>query len=354
MLAEWAAPGIPPLGDASRLPAVNLAARERRTVAVGDVLQAPELDDPTLGDVGELTDRSVRAVLATPIVAFDRVIGVLGLHRAEPGSWTRSEISLAEAVALEAAIAIDTSRLLRESDRRLAEQQALLKAGEALTSDLRVDVVIDRLVDEMRSLVNGDAADCWTFAPEGASCVPRGRRATRVGGRPPDPRGRHGRRGDHHRQAGPPPQLRRDRAAATDGELRDLRRGDGRADPLVRGDARRPRRLLARAGPLRRVGPSADRGLREPGVGGAAQRRGVRGEHAPDAGRARLLPDRVGAERAVVCRSDARRGRPGGGGGARRRVGRRAPLRRRRPGARRRPQSRPRSRRPICGRRPAP
>ena len=167
VLAEWAAPGIPPLGDASRLPAVNLAARERRTVAIGDVLQAPELDDPTLGDVGELTDRSVRAVLATPIVAFDRVIGVLGLHRAEPGSWTRSEISLAEAVALEAAIAIDTSRLLRESDRRLAEQQALLKAGEALTSDLRVDVVIDRLVDEMRSLVNGDAADCWTFAPDG-------------------------------------------------------------------------------------------------------------------------------------------------------------------------------------------
>jgi hypothetical protein len=34
-------------------------------VAVGDVLDAPELDDPTLGDVSELTDRH-RAVLATP------------------------------------------------------------------------------------------------------------------------------------------------------------------------------------------------------------------------------------------------------------------------------------------------
>ncbi len=173
VLAEWATPGVPALGDASRLPVVNLAARDRRTVAVADVLEFGELDDPTLGDVDELVDRGVRAVLATPIVAFDRVIGVLGLHRAEPGSWTRSEISLAEAVALEAAIAIDTSRLLRESDRRLAEQQALLKAGEALTSDLRVDVVIDRLVDEMRSLVNGDAADCWTFVPNGGELVCR-------------------------------------------------------------------------------------------------------------------------------------------------------------------------------------
>ena len=167
ILAEWAALGLGPLGEPSRLPVSNLAARERRTVAIGDVLEAPELNDPTLGDVGDLLDRNVRAVLATPIVAFDRVIGVLGLHRPEPGNWTRSEITLAEAVALEAAIAIDTSRLLRESDRRLAEQQALLTAGEALTSDLRVEVVIDRLVEQMRALVNGDAADCWTFAPDG-------------------------------------------------------------------------------------------------------------------------------------------------------------------------------------------
>jgi two-component system phosphate regulon sensor histidine kinase PhoR len=173
VLAEWAAEGIGPLGDASLLPASNLCARERRTVAVGDVLDAPELDDPTLGSLNELTNRGVRAVLATPIVAFDRVIGVLGLHRAEPGSWTRSEVSLAEAVALEAAIAIDTSRLLRESDRRLAEQQALLRAGEALTSDLRVEVVIDRLVEQMRALVDGDAADCWTFAPDGNELVCR-------------------------------------------------------------------------------------------------------------------------------------------------------------------------------------
>ena len=64
----------------------------------------------------------MRAALATPIVAFGRVIGVLGLHRSEPARGT-SDVMLAEAVAHEAAIAIDTSRLLRESERRLAEQR---------------------------------------------------------------------------------------------------------------------------------------------------------------------------------------------------------------------------------------
>ena len=173
VLAEWHSPKVQPLVDASRMPVVNLAWRERRTVTINEVLGAPELADPTLGDVSELTSLGSRAVLATPIIAFGRMIGVLGLHRTAPTEWSPAEISLAEAVAAEAAIAIDTGRLLRDSDRRLAEQRALLKAGRALTSDLRVEVVIDRLVQELRALVDADAVDCWTFAPEGRELVCR-------------------------------------------------------------------------------------------------------------------------------------------------------------------------------------
>jgi PAS domain S-box-containing protein len=186
ILAEWGVEGVEQLGDASRLPVSNLCVREARTVAIRDLRDAPELKDPSLGDVRELTDRNVLAVLATPIVAYERVIGVLGFHRAEPTDWTPAEISLAKAVAHEAAIAIDTSRLLRDSDRRLAEQQSLLKAGKALTSDLRFDVVIERLVEEMRALVNADAAECWTMLPGGSELVCRavhGLPATELGRR---------------------------------------------------------------------------------------------------------------------------------------------------------------------------
>ncbi len=164
---------MPPLGDAARLPVVNLAARIRRTVAVADILEAPALEDGTLGDVRGLSEHGVRAVLATPIVAQDRLLGVLAFHRSLVGDWSPTEIALAEAVAREAAVALDTSRLLRDSDRRLAEQQALLKAGEALTSDLRFDTVIERLVEELRALVNADAADCWTLLPGGSELVCR-------------------------------------------------------------------------------------------------------------------------------------------------------------------------------------
>jgi PAS domain S-box-containing protein len=172
VLAEWGANAVP-LANPRRLPVANLCVREGRTVLIEDVLEAPELADTTLGDLHELVERGVRAVLATPIVASGHVIGVLALHREQPTVWSADEISLANAVAREAAIAIETSRLLRESGRRAAEQQALLKAGEALTSDLRFDVVIRRLVEEVRALVNADAAECWTMLPGGSELVCR-------------------------------------------------------------------------------------------------------------------------------------------------------------------------------------
>jgi PAS domain S-box-containing protein len=172
VLAEWA-PNADPLGDASRLPVSNLCAREARTILISDVLDAPELRDPSLGDLRELTDRGIRSVLATPIVASERVIGVLGFHRVVPVEWTADEVSLAKAVARETGIAIETSRLLRESSRRVAEHQALLKAGEALTSDLRFDVVIRRLVEQVQALVGADAVECWTMLPAGSELVCR-------------------------------------------------------------------------------------------------------------------------------------------------------------------------------------
>ena len=80
--AEWFVEGLKPIGEAaSALPASNLAARERRTVAIADALQSPELLDASLGGVETLTGLGTRSVLATPVIVFDRMIGVLGLHR---------------------------------------------------------------------------------------------------------------------------------------------------------------------------------------------------------------------------------------------------------------------------------
>jgi len=160
--AEWWADGLEPIGDAvAGLPVSNLAARERRTVSIPDVLDAPELADPSLGSVENLSRLGSRAALATPVIVFDRMIGVLAVHRPEPGPWSSGDVSLAEAVAREVGLALHTGRLLDENKRRLGEQSALLKAAQTVTSELELDAVLQRLVDEVAGLLGAEAVDCY-------------------------------------------------------------------------------------------------------------------------------------------------------------------------------------------------
>ncbi|HXV33891.1 MAG TPA: GAF domain-containing protein [Gaiellaceae bacterium] len=167
VLAEWNEPGVGSVGDAApRLPALNLAARERRTVAVDDVETSEEIADPQLGDLQALRDLGVRSTLGTPIVVFDRLVGVFGLHRSETTRWLPGEIVLAEAVARELGLAIHTARLLGENEQRLRRQETLIEAAQVLTSDLRFESVIRRLVEEVVALTGADAADCWILEPD--------------------------------------------------------------------------------------------------------------------------------------------------------------------------------------------
>lgn len=167
ILAQWNAPGLAPLGeDAPRMPVLSLAARERRTVAVDDVEAEDEVDDPSLGSHSTTLGLGTKAVLATPILVFDRMIGVFGLHRPEPRPWSPGEVGLAEAVSRELGLAIHTARLLGENEERLRRQETLIQAAQVLTSDLHFESVIRRLVEEVVALTRADAADCWILEPD--------------------------------------------------------------------------------------------------------------------------------------------------------------------------------------------
>jgi PAS domain S-box-containing protein len=162
--AEWDAPGIGPIGEAAgALPVSNLALRDRRTIASGDVENDSRLADPSLGGVETLLRLGTKAVLATPILVFDRVIGVFSLHGTETTEWTDAEIALAQAVTREVGLALHTARLLEENRRRLDRQAALLQAAQVMTSEVQVETVLQRLVVEVTKLLEADAADCYLY-----------------------------------------------------------------------------------------------------------------------------------------------------------------------------------------------
>ena len=167
LAAEWFAAGLEPIGPhVKNLVAANLAARDRRTVAIADIKNAPELDDPELGGGETLHHLGTRSVVATPMIAFDQAIGVLGLHRPESGPWSDDEVALVEAVAGELALAIRSARLLEENEQRLQEQTSLLRSAQVVTSELDLEAVLQRLVDEVARLLGCEAADCYLLDRE--------------------------------------------------------------------------------------------------------------------------------------------------------------------------------------------
>ncbi len=164
MGADWSADGFAALGErAADLPEAGLAARERRTVRLEDASTAARNASEREG----LAELEVGAALATPIVLDDQPIGVLGFHRPQPGAWTDADATLAEGVARELGLVLQTARLLDENERRLRQQAALLSAAQAVTSELRLETMLQRLVEEVVRLLEGDAADCWISEDDG-------------------------------------------------------------------------------------------------------------------------------------------------------------------------------------------
>jgi PAS domain S-box-containing protein len=162
LASEWTAEGLAPIGElAPSLPGSNLAALERRTIAVANVSTDRRLDNVELGGREVLRSLGSQAVLATPIVVFDSLVGVLGVHRARPGVWPDADVALIEAVAHELGLAVHTARLLEENARRLRQHESLVEAAHAVTAELRLDTVLQRLVDEVADLLGSEAAHCY-------------------------------------------------------------------------------------------------------------------------------------------------------------------------------------------------
>jgi PAS domain S-box-containing protein len=156
--AQWHADGKAPIGTGKRLAVSNLALRRRETVAIEDVEHTRALEDDSLGGTGDLLELGSRAVLAVPIVVFDELIGVLALHRSTVGRWTVAEIALTEAVAREIGLAIQVARLLRDNERRIAQQSAFFRIAALLGQSLSLSATLDALAEAARDAFDGDAA----------------------------------------------------------------------------------------------------------------------------------------------------------------------------------------------------
>jgi PAS domain S-box-containing protein len=104
------------------------------------------------------------AVDGIPIEAHGTRLGMLRVERAVP--LDEAEQAVAASAAEEIGSALRTARLLAENERRIEQQAALLHAAQVVTSELELEVVLQRLVEEVTTLLGADAADCYLLDRE--------------------------------------------------------------------------------------------------------------------------------------------------------------------------------------------
>jgi PAS domain S-box-containing protein len=154
--AQWHVEGLADIESGKRLAVSNLAVNRRATVAVADVEHAPELLE--LGGAQTLLELGSHAMLAVPILVSDQLIGILGLHRAEPHEWSPEEVGLTETVARDIGLAIHVARLLRDNERRIVQQAAFFRIAAMLGQSLSLAETLDALGHAATDAFGGDAA----------------------------------------------------------------------------------------------------------------------------------------------------------------------------------------------------
>lgn len=144
--------------------AVGLARNSASTVTTSDILSDPRIRvTPALRDYVQETDHG--AVLAVPLRAGDRPIGVLAARGRTRRAWTADEVRLARMLADQATIAIENARLFAESRRQRRTAEALALVARATSRPFDIRALGQQIVDTVLLLMAGGQAALFARNP---------------------------------------------------------------------------------------------------------------------------------------------------------------------------------------------
>ena len=211
-----------------------------------------------------------------PLVVGGRATGVVSLQNLDrEHAFDESDVRLLTTLAGSLSVALENARLFEETRQRAAELAIVNDVGQALAEQLELDVLIERLGDQLREAFDADIVYVALHdrrRPDRVRVPQRGRRAGAPGAAPVR---RRAHLGDH----------REPRAAAAEprGGVPGVRRRDGRvARPFVPGRADHGRLPGDRRDQRAEQGPRrALRGDRDPAALDDRRERGRRDPERP-------------------------------------------------------------------------
>jgi sigma-B regulation protein RsbU (phosphoserine phosphatase) len=124
------------------------AAAARQPVMVGNVLE----DNRYLNALD-----AVRSELAVPMLARQKLVGVLDLQSTALDAFSTQDRALLQLIAARVGAAIDNARLYRRVERQNRTQRALTAMAQEFSSILKLDDLLVKVAKSVRTLMNYDS-----------------------------------------------------------------------------------------------------------------------------------------------------------------------------------------------------
>jgi len=114
--------------------------------------------------------RGVRSVMMVPMRRNAEILGVIGVTHSEVGAFSPGRVELLKTFADQAVIAVENVRLFSELQQRTAELgrsveqlRALGEVGQAVSSTLNLDAVLQAIVTRAAQLAGTRGASIWEY-----------------------------------------------------------------------------------------------------------------------------------------------------------------------------------------------
>lgn len=157
--------GGSPVPSGSRVPIGTLAPEARKAIDQRQP-QVIDYERPDMPPPSRQRGASVgyRLVLMVPLVHGETVIGYMNVD--DPGErrpFGDREIEVVQAIASQAAVALENARLFESLGRQAEYAEAVNRINDAIHSTLEQEEILDRVVIEVRDVLQGDSAGIQVF-----------------------------------------------------------------------------------------------------------------------------------------------------------------------------------------------
>jgi len=135
------------------------AVQRREAVLVNDVAGEENFINTTPG---------VRSELAVPLIAKNKVIGVIDVEADQPGAFTEEHKRLLTLFASRIAVGIENARLYTRVSRQARQLTLLTEISRELTSILNVDQLLQRIADLLTRIIDYQMFSILMLDPTGS------------------------------------------------------------------------------------------------------------------------------------------------------------------------------------------